>query len=158
MQTKCHFHHLTILLLSKLIISVTSTLSDNEYSQLNRNSKKKKKKKNNAWDIQLLSRERTNPVIRSYDLIPFFFSFCPRLNLCEQLIFHFQRSTKNPFKLIQTVLKDGKYQSHGAYEITKSIYSPWFQPRDHLTLYPMERFSIYHFLLPDMLHKHDLLL
>ena len=37
--------HLTILLLSKLIISVTSTLSDNEYSQLNRNSKKKKKKK-----------------------------------------------------------------------------------------------------------------
>lgn len=40
MQTNVTSTHLTIPLLSKLIISVTSTLSDNEYSQLNRNSKK----------------------------------------------------------------------------------------------------------------------
>lgn len=55
----------------------------------------------------------------------FFFSFCPRLNLCGQLIFHFQRSTKNSIQVNPNfVLKDGKYQSHGAYEITESIYSP----------------------------------
>lgn len=54
-----------------------------------------------------------------------FFAFCPRLNLCGQLIFHFQRSTKKSIQVNPNcVLKDGKYQSHGAYEITKSIYSP----------------------------------
>ena len=65
MQTNVTPTHPTILLLSKLIIPVISTSSDEEYSQFNRNCK-------NAQDIQLLSRKRTNPVIGGDDLVPIF--------------------------------------------------------------------------------------
>lgn len=107
MQTNVTSTHSTILLLSRWIISAISTSSDGDYSQLNSNCK-------NAWDVQLLSRKRTNPVIRCDDLI----IFCPRVKLCGWLMFYFQRTIKKIHSsLPKLCAEDGKYQSHGTYKV-----------------------------------------
>lgn len=58
-------------------------------------------------------------------------------------MFHFQRAVKKIYPSLSKLWKIPVPWYIWSYW---NIYSPWFQPRDHLTLYPVQKFSIYHFL------------